>query len=70
MKEYTITLKISINAQNNIDLENINDFASELIETIINESNNSITITDVNIDDVADLNDEELDDYDEEIEEW
>lgn len=70
MKEYTITLKISINAQNNIDLENINDFADELTETITNESTNNITITDVNIDDVADLTEDELDDYDEEIEEW
>jgi hypothetical protein len=73
MKEYTITLKISIEAQNNIDLENINDFADELIETITEQSTNSIIVNDVTIDNVADLNDDMLDDYDdydEEIEEW
>lgn len=70
MKEYTITLKILIEAQNNIDLENINDFADELTETITEQSTNSIVITDVKIDDIVDLNDDMLDDYNEEIEEW
>lgn len=70
MKEYTITLKISIEAQNNIDLENINDFADELTETIIEQSTSSIVISDVTIDEVTDLNDDMLDNYDEEIEEW
>ena len=73
MKEYTITLKISIEAQNNIDLENINDFGDELIETITEQSTNSIIVNDVTFDNVADLNDDMLDDYDdydEEIEEW
>jgi hypothetical protein len=70
MKEYTITLKVSIETQNNIDLENVNDFADELTETITEQSTSSIIINEVTVDDVADLNDDMLDDYDDEIEEW
>lgn len=70
MKEYTITLKISIETQNNIDLENVNDFADELTETITEQSTSSIIINEVTVDDVTDLNEDMLDDYDDEIEEW
>ena len=66
MKEYTITLKVSIETQNNIDLENVNDFADELTETITEQSTSSIIINEVTVDDVADLNDDMLDDYDDE----
>lgn len=68
MKEYTITLKISIETQNNIDLENVNDFADELTETITEQSTSSIIINEVTVDDVTDLNEDMLDDYDDE--EW
>src|SRR5574344_348054 len=68
MKEYTITLKISIEAQNNIDLENINDFADELTENITEQSTSSIVISDVTIDEVTDLNDDMLDNDEETIE--
>lgn len=67
MKEYTITMSFSIEAEKS-KLEKIQQFAEELTQKILDDSDlaysNDIEIVDISIDDIQDHNDYDYDDED------
>lgn len=72
MKEYSITMKFSIETTNNFNVDDITEFADdELIESVKNLKFDGIKIVDSNVEEIEDLNDDFEDNYlDEEIEPW
>lgn len=64
MKDFTILMKLNIETNNDINIDDINEFANELVGTIKDESTKKINILSVDIEEVEDLNDD-LYDFDE-----
>lgn len=64
MKDFTILMKLNIETNNDINIDDITEFANELVSTIKDESTKKINILSVDIEEVEDLNDD-LYDFDE-----
>lgn len=64
MKDFTILMKLNIETNNDINIDDITEFANELVGTIKDESTKKINILSVDIEEVEDLNDD-LYDFDE-----
>jgi hypothetical protein len=60
MKEYSITMKLEIETNNNINIDDIDIFSEELSDIIKAQSSKSIRVINVDIEDIEDLNEDDL----------
>lgn len=60
MKEYNITMKLEIETNNNINIDDIDIFSEELTDIIKAQSSKSIRVINVDIEDIEDLNEDDL----------
>lgn len=65
MKEYSITIKLDIESNNNINIDDIDVFSEEISEIIKAQSTKSIRVINVDIEDIEDLNEDDLYIFDE-----
>lgn len=65
MKEYSITIKLDIESNNNINIDDIDVFSEELSFIIKAQSTKSLRVINVDIEDIEDLNEDDLYIFDE-----
>lgn len=65
MKEYSITIKLDIESNNNINIDDIDVFSEEISDIIKAQSTKNIRVINVDIEDIEDLNEDDLYIFDE-----
>lgn len=65
MKEYSITIKLDIESNNNINIDDIDVFSEEISDIIKAQSTKGLRVINVDIEDIEDLNEDDLYIFDE-----